>query len=269
MLYVIPSSASGAAATIVSRSFWSAERRSSGRDPRYAATLFGFSIVPSTGRLVNRLVRQESGVELDDQPLFDRDRERDLVALGQTGHRALELVGVAVQVRGRVGRELDRLVHVDEVLGLVRELDRVLGLDLRAGHVEAAAVQLHVAVADELAGLALGEREPEPQDHGVQTGLELADELLAGDGALAARPLVVRAHLAFADPVDVAELLLLEQADLVLGEALAAPPVHAGGVGALGRRAVRAPTQGDAGAAAHPMTRSDFVHSDQQGYQRA
>ena len=36
MLYVIPSSASGAAATIVSRSFWSAERRSSGRDSRYA-----------------------------------------------------------------------------------------------------------------------------------------------------------------------------------------------------------------------------------------
>src|SRR6185503_21094437 len=52
------------------------------------------------------------------------------------------------------------------------------------------------------------------------------------------------------------------------GDALAAPPVHAGWIGALSRRAVRAPTQGDSGTAAHPVTRSDFVHSDQQGYQR-
>ena len=40
------------------------------------------------------------------------------------------------------------------------------------------------------------------------------------------------------------ELLLLEQAGLVLGDALAAPPVLAGRVGALGRRAVRAPAEG-------------------------
>src|SRR5688500_15844724 len=45
MLYVIPSSASGTAAAIVSRSFWSAARCSSGRDLKYASTLFGFSML--------------------------------------------------------------------------------------------------------------------------------------------------------------------------------------------------------------------------------
>ena len=80
--------------------------------------------------------------------------------------------------------ELDRLAHVDEVLRLVRELDRVLGLDLRAGDVEAAAVHHDVAVTDELAGLPLGESEPQTEDDRVQTRLELADQLLAGDPAL-------------------------------------------------------------------------------------
>ena len=45
MLYVIPSSASGAAEAIVSRSFWSGFRCSSGRDSKYASTLFGFCMV--------------------------------------------------------------------------------------------------------------------------------------------------------------------------------------------------------------------------------
>ncbi len=45
MLYVMPSSAWGAAAAIVSRSFWSAARGSALRLARYASTLFGFSTV--------------------------------------------------------------------------------------------------------------------------------------------------------------------------------------------------------------------------------
>src|SRR5919198_911981 len=157
--------------------------------------------------------------------------------------RALELVRVAVQVGGRVGRELDRLAHVDEVLGLVGQLDGVLGPDLGARDVDPAAVHLDMAVADELAGLPLGQREPEAQDHGVQAGLELAEQLLARDPGLSVGPVVVAAHLPLADPVDVAELLLLEQPDLVLGEALAPVPVLARWIGALDGRAIGAPTQ--------------------------
>ena len=44
MLYVIPSAASGAAAAMVSRSFWSGDRCSLGSDAKYAWTLFGFSM---------------------------------------------------------------------------------------------------------------------------------------------------------------------------------------------------------------------------------
>src|SRR5262245_34436887 len=203
------------------------------------------------------------GVELDDQPLLDGNRERDLVALGETRHRALELVRVAVQVRRRIGRELDRLAHVDEVLGLVRELDGVLGLDLGARDVDPAAVHLDVAVADELAGLPLGQREPEPEDHGIEAGLELSEELLARDPGLATGALVVAAHLAFADPVDVTQLLLLEQPDLILGDALAAVAVLARRIGTLDSRAIGAPTKGLPGPATHPMTRSELVHRGQ------
>src|SRR5262245_43860721 len=208
------------------------------------------------------------GVELDDQPLLDGNRERDLVALGETRHRALELVRVAVQVRRRIGRELDRLAHVDEVLGLVRELDGVLGADLGARDVDPAAVHLHVAVADELSGLPLRQGEAEPEDHGVQAGLQLPEQLLAGDAGLAAGAVVVAAHLTLADAIDVAELLLLEQADLVLGEALAAVPVLAGRIGTLERRAIGTPTQGHPGPTTHTMTRSNLVHCGQQAYQR-
>ena len=72
-------------------------------------------------------------VELDDEPLLDRDRERDFAALGVPGERALELVLVHVHVGRRVGRELEGLPHVDEGLRLVGDLDRLPGPDLGAG----------------------------------------------------------------------------------------------------------------------------------------
>jgi hypothetical protein len=165
-----------------------------------------------------------------------------------------------VQVHGGVRRELEGLADVDEVLRLVRELDRVLGADLGARDVEATAVEHHVSVAHELARLTLAEGEPEPQDDRVEAGLELADHLLARDAGLAGGLVVVTAHLALAHAVDGAELLLLEEADLVLGDALAAPAVLARWVGSLTSRAVGAPTEGLPNPAACPMTWSDFVH---------
>ena len=55
--------------------------------------------------------RAGSGVELDDEALFERHRERDLVALGEAGHGARDLVLVPIQVGGRLGRDLERLAH--------------------------------------------------------------------------------------------------------------------------------------------------------------
>ena len=55
------------------------------------------------------------GVELDDEALFEGHRERDLVAFRDPDEGALDLVLVPVEVPGRIGRDLDRFSHRDEV----------------------------------------------------------------------------------------------------------------------------------------------------------
>src|SRR5512134_1737474 len=77
MLYVIPSSAWGAAAAIVSRSFWRAARCSSLRPAKYASTLFGFSMPASpSGALL---------LVLPHDPDHDLRRGRAPRAPGQDG----------------------------------------------------------------------------------------------------------------------------------------------------------------------------------------
>ena len=64
MLYVIPSSASGAAAAIVSRSLWSAGRCSSGSDRKYAWTFSGFSVVRSSAWCDHGIVARRSATQM-------------------------------------------------------------------------------------------------------------------------------------------------------------------------------------------------------------
>ena len=69
-----------------------------------------------------------------------------------------------------------------------------------------------------------------PVDDGVETGLEQADQVVAGDALHPRRSLVVVAELTLADVVLVAQPLLLEQLPPVV--ALSPPPlqaVHSGG----------------------------------------
>src|SRR5207245_8360861 len=134
-------------------------------------------------------------VELDDQALLDRDRQRNLGALRFAGQRSLELVLVPVQVHGWVWCDLERLTDRDEVLRLVDDLDDLAGLHPGARDVDPLGVEGHVAVGDELSGLTRGEREPEPEHHAVEARLELTDHLLAGDAAAAGGAIVVAAHM--------------------------------------------------------------------------
>src|SRR3954470_2582967 len=205
-----------------------------------------------TGRRAGARLR----VELDDQPLVDLDGQRHLGTLRKVRHRTGELAGVPVQVRRRVGRQVQRFAHVHEVLRLVGELDRLAGLDLRARDVDAATLDVDVAVAHELAGLAHGQGEPQPEAHGVEPRLQLADQLLAGDATLFCGAREVPAELLLAHAVDRAELLLLEQAHLVLGEALAPAAVLARRVWPLAGRAIGPTAHGRADAPAHLVTRS-------------
>ena len=74
--------------------------------------------------------------------------------------------------------------------------DHVVGTDLVAGDVDAAAVDVPVAVADQLARLAPRGGEAEADEDVVEAALEQAQQVLAGD-ALLARGLLVVARNCF------------------------------------------------------------------------
>src|SRR4029453_8132707 len=211
-----------------------------------------------------RALRGRSGVILDDQSLLDGNGERDLVAFGQAGERALHLVLVPVQVHGGLGRDLERFTDRDEVAALLADLDRLTRLHVRTGNVDPPSVHEHVAVGHELASLALGQRESQAKDDDVQPRLQLPDELLAGHAGPPGGPVVIEPHLALPDTVDRTELLLLQEPDLVLGQALAAPAVLPRRIGTLVGRAVGAATERRADPAAGAMSRSELVHADSQ-----
>src|SRR5439155_5811231 len=156
---------------------------------------------------------------------------------------------------------LEGLADEDEVPRLRRQRDRLPRLDLRARDVVPPAVDRDVAVGDQLAGLAGGEREAETQAHRVQARLELADHLLAGHGPAPVGTLVVAAHLLLVDAVDVAELLLLEQSCLVLRDPLAAAAVLSRRIGSLVGRAVGTPAEGRADAPAGPVLGAVLIHA--------
>src|SRR5205807_355302 len=148
------------------------------------------------------------------------------------------------------------LADGDQVPGLLTDSDGLARTHLDGGHVHAASVDLDVTVRNELAGLALREREPEPEHDGVRARLELAEQLLAGDADLALGAREVAPELALADPVDGSQFLLLHQTHLVLGEALATATVQSRRIGSLVGRAIGTPAHRRTHAPAHAMTRT-------------
>ena len=118
------------------------------------------------------------------------------------------------------------------------ECDLVAHVHLVRGNVDLAAVDLNVAVANDLASLAARDGEAEPEGHVVQAPLQLLDEQFAGDARGAVGLLVVLAELAFEREVHALGLLLLVQLQAVAHDlGLAVFAVLAGGEVALLDRA--------------------------------
>jgi len=106
-----------------------------------------------------------------------------------------------------------------------------------ARDIDALAVDLEVAVPDQLASLGARRRETGAVDGVVQAALEEAEHLLARAALPARRVLVVAVELALEDAVHATNLLLLAQANRVLAELDAALTVLAGRVRAARDRA--------------------------------
>ena len=103
-----------------------------------------------------------------------------------------------------------------------RQGDDVALADPVAGDVDPLAVDPHVAVADELAGLGPAGAPAGAVDDVVEAQLEQAQQVLTGDARLAVGLLVEVAELLLDEAVDAAGLLLLVQLREVLGALLAA-----------------------------------------------
>src|SRR5206468_2547310 len=98
--------------------------------------------------------------------------------------------------------------------------------------VHAPAVDVEVAVTDELPGLRPRGREAQPVDHVVESHLEHPQQVLAGHPRAAGGALVVEPELLLEQPVIPARLLLLAQLQQVLGLLDAPAAVLAGRVAA-------------------------------------
>src|SRR3954454_166967 len=155
------------------------------------------------------------GVQLDDELLLHgRD---DLVTVGQ----AEDLGGQRVVVGLEPGRhrrdQLSRVATDGLGAGARLDGDDIAGADVVRGDVDTAAVDRPVTMTDELTCLPARSREAQPHHDVVETGLEQAQQVLAGDSRLAAGLVVVGAELALEDAVEAACLLLLAKLEAVLG----------------------------------------------------
>ena len=114
--------------------------------------------------------------------------------------------------------------------GLVLERDDVALAGTVAGDGHPLAVDEHVAVADQLAGLGPAGAPAGPEDDVVEAQLEHAEQVLAGDALLAVGLFVEVAELLLEHAVDAAGLLLLTQLGQVLGTlAIRSRPCSPGG----------------------------------------
>src|SRR5207248_1533089 len=106
----------------------------------------------------------------------------------------------------------------DDLLGGAarRHRDDVVRLDLVAGDVDPAAVDVEVAVANKLARLRARAGEAEPVDDVVEARLEHPQQFLAGDARALGGLRVVGAELLLEQAVVAARLLLLAQLQQVL-----------------------------------------------------
>ncbi len=99
----------------------------------------------------------------------------------------------------------------------ILDFDGVVHLEPAGRHIDLAAVDVDVAVGDHLAGGGAGVGKTELIHHVVQAGFENLQHLLAGDAAALQRLFIHAAELALHQPVIIAQFLLFDQTQAVIG----------------------------------------------------
>src|SRR3954470_12545133 len=154
-------------------------------------------------------------VELDDERFLNR--RVDFRALRPFEDLSGEPVVVGLQPRRDGRRQVGRVANHLLRGRPVGDGDHVVRLDLVARDVHAAAVDVEVAVPDELPGLGARRCEPESVDDVVEASLEHPEQVLTRDPGALGRLGVVRTELFLEQAVVAARFLLLAQLQQILG----------------------------------------------------
>src|SRR5699024_974752 len=141
------------------------------------------------------------GVELDDQVLGER--RVDLLAGRELVDQHLQAARDDVQPRrdGALAEGLAGQLEGEGLHRLLADRDDVVLLDALAGDVGPLAVDLQVAVGDQLAGLPAGAGQAGAVDDVVQAGLEDGQQVVTGLAGTVRRLLVVPEELLLHDAV--------------------------------------------------------------------
>src|SRR5918998_3390525 len=174
----------------------------------------------SRGSTVGRWMTSMGGlllrVELDDELLAHG--HVDLLAQREVAHRQGGTAVGRLEPGGHLPVDgVEVVPDHDHGLGLVPEGHDLSTPEVVRGDGHPLAVDRHVAVAHELAGLGPARPPPGAVDDVVEAGLEHPQQDLAGDALLAHGLGVEVAELLLHEAVDAAGLLLLPQLDQVLG----------------------------------------------------
>src|SRR5216684_4630149 len=124
-------------------------------------------------------------VEFDDELFLDG--QTDVFTLGKVHHPAQELLGIQLQPRrnAAAGSRFDGLADLVVLARFLANLDHITLAGLIGGDVDLLPVHLDVSMTDDLTGLRARGGETKGVHDVVETELELAEKVLAGDAGLA------------------------------------------------------------------------------------
>src|SRR5690606_14327511 len=162
------------------------------------------------------LVRRSAAVELDDLPFVDFLRQ--FGPLGQTNVFAFQVLFVEFEVRMQVVAGFQRFLDHFEAAASFPQADHVAGLARIGRNVYFLAVDRHVAVGHELAGAGAGIGEAETVHQVVKPAFQQDHEVFADDALHFGSAVEQVAELLLAEPVHVAQLLLLHQLHAVAAQ---------------------------------------------------
>src|SRR5438093_3137006 len=169
-------------------------------------------------------------VEFDDELFLNG--QADVFAFRKIEHRAAELLGIQLQPRrnASAASRFHGLADLVILAALFTDLNHFALPDLVRGDVVLLSVHLDVSVPDQLPRLCARSGKSERVNDVVQTQLELAEKIVAGNAVLLRGAPEIQTELPFQQAVNALDLLLLTKLQAIAQDFGTTPAMLTGGV---------------------------------------